>query len=534
MKKKLETSLVEQEQEQKSEQEQKFGEGRISKTDIAEKVDLFWACADCYCIEKHLANSIMQMPKKERKKYLEIYNKVREVRAKILAKILTNTKYDLWCLHPETIIMTNFSGNKIKEIINEKVLTHKGRFKESIVLIREWKGNIIKIYSYYSNFPLIITPNHKILVADNVRTKQKNIWRKNNNFNLVWKQAKDITENDFLLFPRIKKTIDKKYITIKYLRGRGKGKQLESFKLKITNDLMELTGLYISDGYTLEYNNYYKKENRNRIARTTTFTFNSNEKDIINKLQVLLQKCFNAKFYINKRRNIVEILTGNPFVHFFFKNFGKVSENKHLPDWVLYLPKHKLLYLLKGLVDGDGYISKYSIKYSTSSEKLAYQLRLILFKLGIIHSLCKYKVKDSVINGRKIIAKHPIFEITISGDSARELKKIFQNYDGGKKTSGNFGYVLNDYVMIPIKKIEKEYYDGEVYNLSVNEDETYTTINGVVHNCLGKHMTGAVMQITECAIKEKYEGNEEGALELFELAEIMWKLFWLIQKLGEK
>ena len=97
MKKKLETNRVEQEQEQKSEQEQKFGEGKISKTDVAEKVDLFWACADCYCIEKHLANSIMQMPKEERKKYLEIYNEVRKVRAKLLARFTTNTKYDSWC-----------------------------------------------------------------------------------------------------------------------------------------------------------------------------------------------------------------------------------------------------------------------------------------------------------------------------------------------------------------------------------------------------------------------------------------------------
>lgn len=74
-----------------------LNEGKMDASDLAEKVDIFWAVADIYNVEKHLAHSIMQMPEELKPKYIEIYNEIRKIRAKVLARLLTNKKYDLWC-----------------------------------------------------------------------------------------------------------------------------------------------------------------------------------------------------------------------------------------------------------------------------------------------------------------------------------------------------------------------------------------------------------------------------------------------------
>jgi len=81
----------------KKSQEESLANGKIDKADLAKQVDLFWAVADVYCIEKHLCHSLMIMPKEERKKYFELYNEVRKIRAKLLKRLARNTKWDLWC-----------------------------------------------------------------------------------------------------------------------------------------------------------------------------------------------------------------------------------------------------------------------------------------------------------------------------------------------------------------------------------------------------------------------------------------------------
>ncbi|MBI2643365.1 MAG: hypothetical protein HYW92_03590 [Nitrosarchaeum sp.] len=107
-----------------------------------------------------------------------------------------------------------------------------------------------------------------------------------------------------------------------------------------------------------------------------------------------------------------------------------------------------------------------------------------------MHSLEKITPKISYINKRKIVpTTDAYFNMRISGDSARDLARMMKlNYDFGRKTSGNFGYVNEDCIAIPIKKIEREHYEGDVFNLAVLKDESYTTFTGIVHNCISKQM----------------------------------------------
>jgi hypothetical protein len=53
------------------------------------------------------------------------------------------------------------------------------------------------------------------------------------------------------------------------------------------------------------------------------------------------------------------------------------------------------------------------------------------------------------------------------------------------KRSGDWYHYAydNDYVYNTIRKIEKVNYEGDVYNLEVEEDESYTGVSAIFHNC---------------------------------------------------
>ena len=523
---------------------------KIVKADTSQACDMIWCIADLYNTEKHLAYSVMRKLSKnkveEAKKLLLIYNEVRIKRSKMEEKLVdvlgVKLEDDDWCLTADTPIITNPSVKNISEIeIGDKVLTHTGDYyKVNTLYKRKFTGNLIEILPHYTNIPIKITPNHLVFCFDNIRKKQKNVWRIEDitgGVNPHFKKAKDLTENDFLVFPRFTKVRDKKRITVKYSWYYGKKRKERVLNIKVDEKLMELIGLYISEGCSYE-RDYINKNGHHKKGRYTGFFFGKKEKELEEMVKYVIKNNFDLPINIHthhRKRTIEMFINQVNFVNF-FKQFGSNAKEKRIPKWVLLLPENKLYAFLKGYFLGDGYKSKYCITFSTVSKQLAFQLRIILFKLGILHSLKKREMGDSVIEGRKIRGSKYVYTICISGDSARKLaKKINIKYDGGKKTSGNFGFVDNKYVWIPIKNIRtRRVKDIYVYNIGVDKDLTYTTFTGTVHNCCLKHMIGALMQSSEVGIREQYKENYDEAIEYFKIGSSIWEALWILLELGRR
>lgn len=500
------------------------------KLDLSSDEDLSIAVMNLVSIEEHF---FFTGAKTGNKKYFEMILEVREMRKELLKKLLKNTEGEMWCLPAETNVYTNPEPKAISDIsINEKVLTANGKFMPvSHVFERNYKGEMINIKPYYAD-TLSITPEHPVLCATKVREKQKNLWRKNfTKPQISWKEAKDLEETDFLLFPRFKATKDRKEVKIKYSwtnTGCFRPTKFERIiNLKINKELMELVGIYLSEGSINE--RYYQYKGTKKHNYQLFFSFGKHERFLIKRTSNNFKKIFGFFPRITQTHTSIDINCGKRAIVKFFDQFGRRSSEKQLPFWIVRLPTKKLLPIIWGLIKGDGSVSKYSLKFFTTSKKLAYQLRLILFKIGIIHSLHlreKEKIQGGFIEGRKIIPRSDGFAISISGDAARILyKKIGLKYKV-KKTSGNFGYVLKKFVMIPIKKIEKSLFNGKVYNLEVPFEQSYTTFTGVVHNCISKHLLAASMRLMEVGTKQLGVGNKEEAYELFEKAYNIYALFW--------
>src|SRR5581483_1924327 len=71
--------------------------------------------------------------------------------------------------------------------------------------------------------------------------------------------------------------------------------------------------------------------------------------------------------------------------------FGRGSDAKRLPDWMVRLPHDKQRALVRALWEGDGYVGRVRgyerATYCTSSHALAIQVHQILLRLGVAASL---------------------------------------------------------------------------------------------------------------------------------------------------
>ncbi len=506
------------------------------KLDLSADEDLSVGIMNLISIEEHL---LFTGEKTGKEKYFDLLNEVRGMRVELLKRIIKDYEGEVWCLPPETCIYANPTPTSVREIsVGQKVLSADGNFHTvSEVFERKYNGEIISIFPYYSD-PLNITPNHPVLCATGVRRKQKDCWRKNfKEPKLVWKPAKDLEETDFLVFPRYKKEEDIKEVEINYewendgcFKKKGIKKPTKfkkSLKIKISNSLMELIGFYLSEGSVSEISCLYKGNKKHSF--TLYFSFGKKEKVLINRAIKDFQEVFGITPKLSETHTTTDLICSQRVIVKFFSQFGRRCEEKQLPLWVINLPRKKLFPLIWALIKGDGCESKYSLKYFTVSKKLAFQLRLILFKLGVIHSLHlrkKENIKGCKINGRKIIPRHDGFSMGISGDAARLVQKEVNLNYSVQRTSGNFGHVLDKHIMIPIRKIEKRNYSGKVYNLAVPSKESYTTFTGVVHNCISKHLLASSMRLMEVGTKELKKGNKNEAKNLFDKAYNLWNMFW--------
>jgi hypothetical protein len=409
--------------------------------------------------------------------------------------------------------------------IGESVLSHSGEFEEVTgTSVREYNGEIIEIDPYYS--PKIrLTGNHPVRCIEGGEKQTEE--RKNIGDKTEWKRAENLKETDYLVFPRIKRTEEKK-ITVgsnldtisdldlrraikmnkegythkkiskevgmscgfwsrffdkeipKYREGKDRligGKIWVDKEIRVDGDFMELLGWYMAEG---------------SVGKDTVyFWMGKDEENNIDRVKELIKSVFD---YVPKTREDetdVRISVHSKIIsNMFREKIGTGSEEKRIPNWLLYMPKEKQYRFLRGLTLGDGHISDYFIEVViTRSKKVAYKIRLMLFRLGIINSMRKYEnIKGGEIDGRRIEANGESYRVEVGGASCRRYsEKIGIEYDGGKETSSNFGIVAKDKIFLPIREIGTEEYSGKVHNLQVENSESYVTKAGSVHNCCLKH-----------------------------------------------
>ncbi|MBU2540324.1 MAG: hypothetical protein KJ593_00305 [Candidatus Omnitrophica bacterium] len=412
------------------------------------------------------------------------------------------------CLLPDSHIHTKLGIKKIKDIQEgELVYTHKSNIKKvTKTFKRQYKGEIYHIKPFYFREGLKTTPEHPFYVIktykncpstqgyckkDCCHIKKGCKRRFYEDYKPGWVQAKDIENSDVLLFPRfINNSRDineiklSDYIeadfTLKNNKIAPNGSRVHWLpnNIKIDEDFCRLVGYYLAEGYT---------NNRDQIS----FCFKDSELDYINDVKFLVKKIFDINLSSNRIRegvNSIELnfcskILLNLFSKFFYVSNPAKTHNKCLPGWMLQLSAVKQMQILKGWWRGDtGY---------TSSQTLMNQMKIILLRLGIIPSIRVDSIQDHFKRGkhkigeRDVVAKYDNYyfsNLSFFEDEHSLLNDpSFEKFR--TKLQRRHGWMDDKYIYIPVKDIEVSNYNGEVYNLEVEDDNSYVSEFAIVHNC---------------------------------------------------
>lgn len=253
----------------------------------------------------------------------------------------------------------------------------------------------------------------------------------------------------------------------KYVRFKG-GKKRVPHIIRLNNDFFRLVGYYLTEGCVSK-----AKDRPNSYI--LTISFHENEKQYIKDVQDIFNKIFdiNPSIYHIKKDKVVHICISNTIISLLFsKLFGCDSSSMKIPSQFLFLPHEKQKELLKGALRGDG--SKIDEPlYVTTSSILARQFLYILTRLHIVPHL-------SYASNRKGI---PFYEIRATSKFKNAFAKLWGENIKKVKERNFFVCIDDNHIFVPIRNISKEFYNGPVYNLSINKDKTYTCNLVAVSNC---------------------------------------------------
>ncbi|MEM5778361.1 MAG: iron-sulfur cluster assembly scaffold protein [Candidatus Aenigmatarchaeota archaeon] len=398
---------------------------------------------------------------------------------------------NLACLPIGSEIQSNphlYSIEKLK--VGSFVLSHDGKYsKVSKVFKRNYSGKIINIKSRLGIVKL--TPDHivksiKVPIGDEyLRIKNKC------RLPAAWYHAIELKKNDILLYPKPKIIKDVKKIKIDVPKYKYDFRSKEIPKtIAVNGDFLRLAGYFIAEGNT----------NTKMCHVNLTLSFGSHEKEYINDASNLFKKIFNLNPIIrtDKQRNVTTLIVNNVHVtQFFNKLFGKGCANKQIPEFMLFLPTKKQKELIKGLWRGDGFINTKipCFGFSTASYKLAQQMKFLLIRQGIIPSI--YIEKEKNIKGTQ---HRQAYRIRVGSWSALKLAKIL-NVKLCKKELTHDSWANQDYIYFPITSVSNEFYDGEVYNLEIENTHSFATDSALLHNC------GDIMELY-IKVKKDKNGKE--------------------------
>ena len=223
-------------------------------------------------------------------------------------------------------------------------------------------------------------------------------------------------------------------------------------------DFWYIIGRYIGDGW---------------IKNNSGIIICGNEEEIFQFTPHLERLGFH--YTVVKQRTVYRIQIPFQEIGVYCERFGRGASNKHLTSDILNLPVNLLKAFLNGYMDADGMNDDGKFKASSVSRQLIYEIAACVHKVYHRPTSIYYtqRPKSTTIEGR-IVNQKDTYSITFTIDKRSQDHAIYDN-----------GYIWS-----PIKTVEEEEYNGLVYNLEVENDNSYQIQNVIVHNCTDLSVAG--------------------------------------------
>lgn len=414
------------------------------------------------------------------------------------------------CFTADAQVLTSVGLKNICDVeIGDEVLTHMGRFRPVVnVLRRPYDGLVQRLASNYFTKDIVSTPEHPYYQGDGEWKNSEDVEfvvTPTNQLEAEFERKYDITTAETPVYDQHRQSqLISVYDTIvgkipaenlikgdviqttnKFVAGNGAVQTKTSKRINnwftFTESTAYLFGRFVGDGCTFT-------NNKNCLGDVDAFTiaFNTEtEQDAITQV-VEMFGYFNG---VNVspggdhidvcRPNVVVSQNNTTYVRmasqilatFFREICGSGFASKRVPEKIWTARQSVQLAFLRGLFDADGFVtSRGQLGLEMTNPTLMAEVQALLTVVGV----------PATLNGNRLSAGAGTTE-----NFRASLSKVYEDnrLHFVNSKSPTTGPVKHGESFKIVPKITTEQYTGDVYNISVEEDESYVVNNVVVHNC---------------------------------------------------
>lgn len=350
------------------------------------------------------------------------------------------------CFAAGTLIETQLGYKEIESLsIGDKVRTHLGRFKK-ITGIMNRDAEIIRV-CVRGAIPIETTLEHPFLTR--IRTESHKFRKKTQYIfgDPEWTHAGKLTTKHYAGLPLNSK-----------------------FRYDDTHTLefWYIVGRWLGDGWITNHsraNAFPAGKKGRRITSKCWKSIICTGHDDADSLETLIRAAGFKPTRSNERTGVKFHISSMEFVKF-LAPFGRGAGNKCVPGFVFKLPLQKQESLFKGWIAADGSENDTYISGVTISKKLAMGMARIARSVFRTPSSIVYSnVQNTTVIEGRTVNQNCFFTVRVS-----KKPHCIWKWDASVSWS-------------QVKKIEHTNLIKPVYNISVEEDESYIANDCIVHNC---------------------------------------------------
>lgn len=369
---------------------------------------------------------------------------------------------DLWaspdCFPAGTVILTSTGYKPIEDVCcGDEVLTHKLRWKR-VTATMSWQKELLKIVG--RGHPcMLVSAEHPFYAR-----KRENVWREKPTrkyerrlSEAQWVKAGDLEKGWYWGTPAAFPAMAIPEIPVYNNRA-----------LVIDERLLWLAGRYVADGWTrltarrAELVLTCSKNKIEELRASLSVWPRAGKRCGANEITWHERHTKTAYQFTASCRGLVEWLR---------EHFGHLATGKRIPGWLLGADRTAREAFLAGYVSGDGSYTHSGgnplIQCTTVSRPLAFGIKSLVCSLGFSPSVYYKDNQSNCIEGRSVNVV-PVW-------SVRWRTAIDEDHRQTELSEGIEWCQIRD--IIKLNGL------STVYNLSVEDDESYVADGIIVHNC---------------------------------------------------
>ena len=231
----------------------------------------------------------------------------------------------------------------------------------------------------------------------------------------------------------------------------------------IDADFAALLGYYCAEGCVV-------RSPSRPNSHVLNFSFARHETGHATQVITLLDKCLGVEGRLVLRDTTLAVAAGKSSAALLFKALaGSRSSEKRVPSEIAAAPPDVVRAFVDAYVAGDGHrYANGKVGVTTVSRRLAHGIAWLVLRMGHLPSLYAHEMGPfGIIQGRRV-RRAPVQYAVVWYPEGRVRRRMLET---------------PDHYLVPLRAVGLEPFDGDVYNMEVEEEHSYLAGLFAVSNC---------------------------------------------------